>query len=355
MAKKLTYEYVKNFIEQNDYCLLSNSYKNSRSFLTVKCPNNHTYNVRFNDFKQGSRCPHCKKLTLSALNRHPYEHVKNFIEQNGYSLLSTSYKNSNSLLTVQCPNNHTYKVRFNDFKQKSRCPICYGNKKLDYDHVKNFIEQNGHSLLSHSYKNSRSFLKIKCPNNHTYNIRYYSFQQGTRCPVCAKNNLRHDFSFIKNFIENENYTLLSDSYKNNYTKLEVKCPNDHTYKVTFNNFSAGCRCPFCSNNISKGEQDLALYIESLGISIIRNDRSLIVNPLTNNNLELDIYIPLLNKAIEYNGVYWHSLLNKQKLDKIKKNQCKKLGIDLLVIIDEKWINNNVIERERIKYWINNIK
>ncbi len=65
----------------------------------------------------------------------------------------------------------------------------------------------------------------------------------------------------------------------------------------------------------------------------------IVNPKTGNYLELDIFLPELNKAIEYNGIYWHSKENVKNRDKLKSTQCKNKGIDLLVIEESDWIKN----------------
>lgn len=65
--------------------------------------------------------------------------------------------------------------------------------------------------------------------------------------------------------------------------------------------------------------------------ILPNDRNTIINPLTNNYLELDVYLPEKSKAIEFNGTYWHSLPNN---DRIKKEQCRYNNIDLLVIEEE---------------------
>ena len=67
------------------------------------------------------------------------------------------------------------------------------------------------------------------------------------------------------------------------------------------------------------------------IKMIRNDRTQIKNPLTNCTLELDIWIPSLNKAIEFNGDYWHSDKYTKTKDKIKVKQCEEKNINLLVI------------------------
>lgn len=64
MAKKLTFEYVQDFIEKEGYKLISEEYVNSRSYLDVMCPEGHLYKVKFNVFQSGSRCPKCSRKML---------------------------------------------------------------------------------------------------------------------------------------------------------------------------------------------------------------------------------------------------------------------------------------------------
>jgi len=287
MPKKHTYEYVKNFIKSEGYTLLSDTYKNGQVKLSVKCNKGHEYEVKFNKFQQGRRCPICKDTTLT------YSYVKDFIELKGYQLLSNTYKNANSKIKVKCDKGHEYEVTFGNFKHKNkRCSICNGGITLTYEHIKEFIESKG-------------------------------------------------------------YKLLSNNYKNAHTKLKIKCPEDHEYKVNFNNFKQGQRCPFCYNELifSKQERVIQDFIESLGYDIIRNDRTQIINPLTNRYLELDVWVPDKNKAIEYNGIYWHSFEKRKINDAIKKEQCKQKGIDLLVVNEDKWINNREMEKIIIKNFL----
>ena len=283
-----------------------------------------------------------------------YEYIKSFIESKDYQLLSDNYKDAHTKLLLKCPIGHEHKIRFNNFQQGQRCSVCSKEEtkkklKLSFDYVKSFINNNNNTLLSDAYKNNRTKLLLKCPIGHEYKITFKNFKDGQRCSVC-NGGIKLSYEYIKNFIESENYSLLSDTYKNNRTKLLLKCPIGHEYKASFGNFKSGKRCPICNaeNTSSKGEQDLALYVESLGISIVRNDRSLLVNPLTGKNLELDIYIPSLSKAIEYNGVYWHSIKNN---DKIKQYQCKQLGIELLVVNENNWNSNKEIEKKIIESWV----
>jgi hypothetical protein len=102
------------------------------------------------------------------------------------------------------------------------------------------------------------------------------------------------------------------------------------------------RCPKCWKNasVSREEKEIFQYVKSVyNGEIIENDRTQIFNPITGNNLELDIWIPELNKAIEYNGEYWHSKKHIKYRDDQKLIQCKEKGIGLLVIEDNKWKQN----------------
>lgn len=83
---------------------------------------------------------------------------------------------------------------------------------------------------------------------------------------------------------------------------------------------------------SSGESDLTDFIEDLGLDVIRNCRSTI------GPKELDILVPDLNLAFEYNGVYWHT---EDKVGRTyhhdKWRACKDQGITLIQIWEDDWI------------------
>ena len=99
----------------------------------------------------------------------------------------------------------------------------------------------------------------------------------------------------------------------------------------------------CFNETNKNE--IYEYCKTLYPSTEQSNKS-IIKPY-----ELDIYIPEINTAIEYNGLLWHS--DKYKVDKnyhLKKlNACKEKGIKLLQIFEDEYINNKNIVFEKIKH------
>lgn len=74
-----------------------------------------------------------------------------------------------------------------------------------------------------------------------------------------------------------------------------------------------------------------------------------------NRKELDIYIPESQIAVEFNGIYWHSLecLHSNKIsnyrDHNKAVECYKYGIRLITIYENEWAQNT----EAIKDFLEN--
>ena len=60
-SKKNTYEYVYNYFLNEGYLLLSNKYNHNKEKLNVECPNGHNFEIKFNHFSTGTRCPYCKE------------------------------------------------------------------------------------------------------------------------------------------------------------------------------------------------------------------------------------------------------------------------------------------------------
>ena len=88
---------------------------------------------------------------------------------------------------------------------------------------------------------------------------------------------------------------------------------------------------------SQPEKDLCKFLDSLGVEYECNTRN-VIPPL-----ELDIYIPMYNLAIEYNGLYWHSsgCVSDDNIKNYHLNktiECESKGIQLLHIFENEWVN-----------------
>lgn len=115
--------------------------------------------------------------------------------------------------------------------------------------------------------------------------------------------------------------------------------------------SRGHGCSKCgTGNISKPEIEVQEFVKGLGHEIVSNNRN-IIKPY-----ELDIYIPSLKKAIEFNGDWWHynpknPKCRGEEYHQMKTEMCKKIGIKLLHVKELDWKNNNTKSKKEIKNFL----
>ena len=163
---------------------------------------------------------------------------------------------------------------------------------------------------------------------------------------------------IKAFIlENTHFTSISRNANRNIAlDLLCKCGNIVTldFKVfkhlnRFDRKSCGCSSPRNTMPIIK----LKEFLESLGeTGILDNKR-----PKFMNGLELDLWVPSKNFAIEYHGLAYHSersIYGDRSVDDIRKNHEKKYlftkaaGISLFQIFEDEWLSKSDIIKSMIE-------
>ena len=96
---------------------------------------------------------------------------------------------------------------------------------------------------------------------------------------------------------------------------------------------------------SVGEEQLSTFIASLipKTLVLNNDRDVIAPN------ELDVYIPSLNLAVEYCGLYWHSDRFKNRTYHADKlDACNAKGVRLLTIFEDEWIGKTDIVKKKLK-------
>lgn len=100
--------------------------------------------------------------------------------------------------------------------------------------------------------------------------------------------------------------------------------------------------------VSIGEKELAKFIMGVYMGEIITNTKKYIAPQ-----ELDIYVPELNIAFEFNGTYWHSELFKDKKYHINKtNRCREVGIRLIHIFEDDWNNNRGVIESKIRQLLN---
>ena len=270
--------------------------------------------------------------------------IKKMVVDKGYKLKKIERKKDKKNrgyieITVICPLGHETTVIYGNFrKSKNGCKYCMGNAKYKYEDVKKYIESFGYELLSQDYSDNKEKLNVICPNGHNWSVRFNNFNLGARCCYC-EGNVPLNIEFVREYLKNEGYKLLSTEYKNNHTPLIMECPNGHiTDGTTWNNFKNGTRCSKCNN--SKGEERIEKYLKENKISF-KNQYRFCDCKGKSKSLPFDFYLPQYNCCVEYDGKQHYKidcfnytlldLMNRKYLDDKKSKYCLDNKIKLIRI------------------------
>lgn len=177
----------------------------------------------------------------------------------------------------------------------------------------------------------------KCGHEWSTKIYHRTKKNGTGCPECAKKKqgrlYRKTMSIKNNFAINypeiaaQWHPVLNGDLKPNQIssgsgeKVWWQCKYGHEWQATINSRVQGCNCPYCNLQTSFPEQTIYYYVKQFFPDTI--------NCYTDFGFELDIYIPSIKTAIEYDGVRFHK--EKERKDKNKNQKCKSNNINLIRI------------------------
>lgn len=166
-------------------------------------------------------------------------------------------------------------------------------------------------------------------------------------------NLPYSLEETQKLIGGEDLKVLE--YKNGKSPIKLQCTlcssvwsisiASNVIQKRYGYFCKDCNPQLLNvGQISKAEVEILQYIRSIYSEwIITKDR-LNIPPL-----ELDIVIPDLGIAIEYNGNYWHSEIYKDSSYHLMKTTRLKeeIGYNLIHINSDEWLHKQAIVKSRL--------
>lgn len=317
------------------------------------CKNGHVFERRISLAAQKFRCDYCESLGYLrpevSKRWHPTKNGK-------LTPFNVSLKSAKTVWW-QCDQGHEWEARV--FSQLvSSCPTCSGFKlvpgHVDIPTLKPWLipfwsSKNNFPIESvHPETNKQFYWDCKI-HNHTWEGRIFNepINNYNPCKICRGKEVLAGF----NDLGTVNPNLGSQWSTNNNTRRSNEftiysaynawwdCDKNHPSwraRIIDRATQQKTNCPTCAagNYVSKGEEDIAKYIKGLNLGEVQTSVRNIIRG------ELDIYIPSKNIAVEFNGLYWHSELKKDKLyHKNKWESCKQQGIQLIQIWEDDWNNN----------------
>lgn len=222
---------------------------------------------------------------------------------------------------------------FINFQSQEFIETSLKKKKAKYgEHLEGIFEKSKNTCLKkygvdNIWKNKKTIEKIQEKRLFTVKERQYQKIKNTLAQF-AKLELLDTKEEFKNKEKDFSFKCLM---------CGVEFKSD-----TWNRIAINIPCT-CRSNSSKSEYEIQNFIETHSIKTIRSDRVQIAP------LELDIYIPEHKLAIEFDGLYWHSELFRDKNYHLNKTKmCEEKGIQIIHVFENEWLEKQEIVKSIIK-------
>lgn len=351
-----------NEVHQCKYDYSGVDYKGVTTKVKIICPIHGEFWQAPRIHLKGCGCPKCgfeRQNDATRLTTEEFIIRANKIQGNKYDYSKVEYVDYNTKVCIICPEHGEFYQTPNKHLLGQGCPKCGNTKKLS---LTEFIERsrkihgNKYDYSKARYVNNGTKVCIICPIHGEFWQTPHNHLIGRGCNKCKNNKISvsetkttEKFVLEARKVHGDKYDYSKTEYLSAKDKVCIVCPEHGDFWQEASSHISGCGCPKCNHIISKAETEIAEYVRSLyDGEVITNCRNMLAE-----HKELDIYIPSLKVAFEYDGMIWHS--DRYRVDAnyhLKKTEeCANKGIKLYHIFEYEWINRQEIVKDKIKHII----
>lgn len=326
--KEQVYNWYKNTLPKKCYCGNNTKFKNSTigyyDYCSKECMNNSNYvkekRKRTNIKKFGTKTPSENieiKNKIIETNNEKYGHnsplQNKFILEKSKETLNTNYNVDNPLKS---------------------------------DIIKNRLRKT--NIMRYGVDNPLKDKKIREKIKDKI-FEKYGVYHATQNEEIKKKLHKHQLETISRKIKEyyKEYKILNiDNLNKNY---KMECDKGHVFNINYTLLNSRRKtdtivCTLCNpidKSVSGLEIELNEFIKSVyDGDIIFNDGHLAK--------ELDIYLPEIKLAYEFNGLWWHNEINKPTNYHLEKTKiCEENGIQLIHIWEDEWVYKKDIVKSMI--------
>jgi hypothetical protein len=236
-TRPLSIEELQQIASDRGGTCLSTVYKSSSSKVEWCCARGHIWEAYPSQVKRGSWCPLCSKYRPLTL-----EELKQIALERGGACESTKVTPK---IKWRCANEHTWEANPSDVKRGSWCPICSNNKPLSLEEIQQVALYRGGVLISTEIVNSKTKVEWQCSNGHTWQATPSKVKNGSWCPICS-NHRPISIEDMRQIALDRGGICESTEIVNSKTKVKWRCANGHTWLATPSHIKRGTWCPMCS-------------------------------------------------------------------------------------------------------------
>lgn len=358
---------IKKFGDKFDYT--KTKYINLLTKVTVTCKKHGDISIYPSTHLGGQGCGFCSREENGKSHKLTNEEfIKKAKQVHGlkYDYSETIYQHSLVKLKIICPKHGPFYIKpSNHVNNKQGCSICgsestgekqripikkllkqikdkEGSENFDFSRIKNF-------------KNKKEKVELTCKLHGSF---FKSIEDILESKYfgCKKCKIKDD-TFTKDvFVEKsknkhkDKYLYDKVEYVNAHKSVIVTCKEHGDFSVVPHiHMGKGGFCPKCTDYVSSYEIEIEDFIrnEIPKINMTTSYRKF------KGIKEIDLLFESKKLAIEFNGLYWHSDLYKDKFYHLNKTkELNRLGYRLVHIFEDEWIEKKDICKSMILNFLN---
>jgi len=280
---------------------LEKVYLNNHTKMLWKCSNeaHPPFYMPLRNVRNNHWCPICGgkvKYNIDSC------HIS--AELRGGQCLEDEYSGIGHSMRWVCNEGHAFNMSYDNICAGHWCPHCAGVFPYTIEDCHSLAKSKGGVCLDTKYVNVYTKMRWQCKNNHIFSKPLSSIVSGRWCRSCANDDQRLGIDACHLLAANNKGKCLEKVYLNNRTKMLWKCEKGHKFFKSYTQ----AKHNWCSICHSSSKQKLLTNIikEVFPNNIIEVNYkgfSWLMNPKTRKRLELDIFLPEIKLAIEYDGEY----------------------------------------------------
>lgn len=336
-----------------DYSRFVETFTNVTAPVTVICPTHGEFQKPPHKLKRGSGCQACgKDASVAARKITETEFLERAIKVHGarYDYSLVDYVNYETPVTIICREHGAFRQQPSAHAtREAGCPRCalVANSALTKLSSEEFYRRaselyNGQFTYTGKFAGVTNLITAVCSRHGEFTQLGYVHLRGGGCVVCSAEQrvantcvMFEEFESRASDIHAGAYTYDRSSYVGLQEPTSILCKKHGVFSQVAATHLRGSRCPKCAGTVSKGQVELTAYIKELGFNVVTD------YVYGESKRELDVFIPSLNIAVEFDGIYFHSSKFRDSGYHLRKRkEVEACGITLIQLFSDEWEYSN---------------
>lgn len=326
--------------------------------VTIICPEHGKFKQRPNDHLRTTGCPRCGTQSIGQRLMKPREQ---FIteatdkHQGKFNYSRVDYRGAHVPVVIGCPTHGWFtQTPSTHLNTLHGCPMCAdeassSTQQADFQVFLSRARerfQDTYNYNQESYRGIAAEMEIVCPVHGRFTqVARDHLKSPTGCPRCSaegvgaqQTSTTEEFATRASEVHGGRYDYSKATYEGCKQRVCVVCPEHGEFWQTPDGHLQGKGCPRCGvSRISRAEQELYEFIQSSVPHLVVNQQTYI--DYGSVRRYLDITVPLLGLAVEYNGLYWHSSARggSRGTHAFKSHLADYHGYRLIHVFEDDWL------------------